>query len=61
MIPLYYDRDADGLPRQLDRNDGRIDRHACRHGSAPTGWCIDYVRKCYLVAAGGLSSEMNRR
>jgi starch phosphorylase len=58
VIPLYYDRDDDGLPRAWI---ARIKR-AIR----TLGWrfnadrmVMDYVRRCYLPAAGGLSCEMN--
>jgi starch phosphorylase len=57
VIPLYYDRDHDGLPR------GWIAR--MKRGIRTLGWrfnadrmVMDYVRECYLPAAGGLSSDM---
>jgi starch phosphorylase len=59
VIPLYYDRDADGLPRQwIERMVESIATLAPRFSAHRM--VTDYVRKCYLVAAGGLSSDMNR-
>jgi starch phosphorylase len=58
VIPLYYDRDFDGLPRAW------IAR--MKHAIRTLGWrfnsdrmVMDYVRHCYLPAAGGLSSRMS--
>jgi starch phosphorylase len=60
VIPLYYDRDADGLPRRwIEMMVESIATLAPRFSAHRM--VTDYVRKCYLVAAGGLSSEMNRR
>jgi starch phosphorylase len=60
VIPLYYDRDADGLPRQwIQMMVESIATLAPRFSAHRM--VQDYVRRCYLVAAGGLSSEMNRR
>lgn len=57
VIPLYYQRDIDGLPR------GWIAR--MKAAIRTLGWRFsadrmvrDYVLKCYLPAAGGLSSTM---
>ncbi len=59
VIPLYYDRDADGLPRQwIDRMVESIATLAPRFSAHRM--VQDYVRKCSLVAAGGLSSDMTR-
>lgn len=59
VVPLYYDRDADGLPH------GWLDR--MKHGIRTLGWrfsadrmVMDYVTKCYIPAAGGMSSDMRR-
>jgi starch phosphorylase len=57
VVPIYYDRDPGGLPRgwlaRMKRSIGTL------------GWrfsadrmVMDYVRNCYLPAAGGVSSEM---
>jgi starch phosphorylase len=58
VVPLYYARDRDGLPR------GWLAR--MKHSIRTLGWrfsadrmVMDYVRKCYLPAAGGVSSDMN--
>ena len=60
VIPLYYDRDADGLPRRwIEMMVESIATLAPRFSAHRM--VQDYVRNCYLVAAGGLSSEMNRR
>jgi len=57
VIPLFYQRDKDGLPR------GWIAR--MKAAIRTLGWRFsadrmvrDYVTKCYLPAAGGLSSKM---
>ncbi len=60
VIPLFYARDADGLPRQwIERMVESIATLAPRFSAHRM--VMDYVRNSYLVAAGGLSSEMNRR
>lgn len=60
VIPLFYDRDADGLPRRwIEMMVESIATLAPRFSAHRM--VMDYVRKCYLVAAGGLSSEMYRR
>jgi starch phosphorylase len=60
VIPLYYERDFDGLPRAWIRRMKRAIR--------TLGWrfnadrmVMDYVRRCYLPAAGGMSCEMTGR
>jgi starch phosphorylase len=57
VIPLYYDRDRDGLPR------GWIAR--MKRAIRTLGWrfsadrmVTDYVLRAYIPAAGGTSSEM---
>jgi starch phosphorylase len=57
VVPLYYQRDADGLPR------GWIAR--MKRAIRTLGWrfnadrmVMDYVQRCYLPAAGGTSCEM---
>ncbi len=60
VVPLFYDRDVDGLPGQwIERMVESIATLAARFSAHRM--VTDYVRKCYLVAAGGLSSEMDRR
>ena len=57
VIPLYYQRDRDGLPR------GWIKR--MKRAIRTLGWrfnadrmVMDYTLKCYVPAAGGTSSDM---
>ncbi|MEZ5543045.1 MAG: alpha-glucan family phosphorylase [Pseudomonadota bacterium] len=59
VIPLYYRRDTDGLPHAWITRMKRSIR--------TLGWRFnadrmvkDYVMKCYLPAAGGVSSDMSR-
>jgi glycogen phosphorylase len=60
VIPLFYERDADGLPRRwIDMMIESITTLAARFSAHRM--VTDYVRHCYLIAAGGLSSDMNRR
>jgi starch phosphorylase len=57
VIPLYYDRDFDGLPRAwIARMKRAIRTLGWRFNS--DRMVMDYVRQCYLPAAGGLSCEM---
>ena len=57
VIPLYYQRDRDGLPRGWIKRMKRTIR--------TLGWrfnadrmVMDYTQKCYVPAAGGESSDM---
>jgi starch phosphorylase len=57
LIPLYYQRDRDGLPRGWVKRMKRTIR--------TLGWrfnadrmVMDYTLKCYIPAAGGTSSEI---
>jgi len=60
VIPLYYDRDIDGLPRQwIKRMMNSISTLAWRFSA--DRMVADYVRHGYLPAAGGLSCDMNIR
>ncbi len=59
VIPLYYQRDHDGLPRGWIKRMKRTIR--------TLGWrfnanrmVMDYTLKCYIPAAGGTSSDMRR-
>ena len=59
VIPLYYQRDRDGLPRGWIRRMKRTIR--------TLGWrfnanrmVMDYTQKCYIPAAGGTSDDMRR-
>jgi starch phosphorylase len=58
VIPLYYDRDIDGLPQQwIKRMMNSISSLAWRFSA--DRMVADYVRTAYLPAAGGLSCEMD--
>lgn len=60
VIPLFYDRDADGLPREwIERMTNSIATLAARFSAHRM--VMDYVQQAYLVAAGGLSSSMDMR
>jgi len=60
VIPLYYDRDIDGLPRHwVKRMMNSISSLAWRFSA--DRMVADYVRHAYLPAAGGLSCDMNVR
>ena len=60
VIPLYYDRDIDGLPRHwIKRMMNSISSLAWRFSAHRM--VIDYVRSTYLPAAGGLSCDMRFR
>jgi starch phosphorylase len=57
VIPLYYDRDIDNLPRHWIRR--------MMNSISTLGWrfsadrmVADYVQQCYLPASGGLSCQM---
>lgn len=58
VIPLYYDRDVDGLPQRWI--------HFMKNSIATLAWrfsahrmVMDYSRTCYVPAAGGLSCELS--
>jgi starch phosphorylase len=59
VIPLYFQRDRDGLPRAWIKRMKRTIR--------TLGWrfnsdrmVMDYTQKCYIPAAGGTTSDMRR-
>ena len=57
VVPMYYDRDVDGLPRHwIKRMMNSISTLAWRFSGHRM--VMDYTRHCYVPAAGGLSSEM---
>ena len=59
VIPLYYQRDRDGLPRAwIARMKSAIRSLGWRFNA--DRMVMDYVTKCYLPAAGGTSSDMSR-
>jgi len=60
VIPLFYERDSDGLPQLwIERMTNSIATLAARFSAHRM--VMDYVQQSYLVAAGGLSSDMNVR
>jgi starch phosphorylase len=58
VIPLYYDRDQDGLPRRWIARMKRAIRTLGWRFSADR-MVMDYVRESYIPAAGGTSCDMN--
>lgn len=60
VIPLYYDRDASGLPRRwIARQKNALRSLAWRFNA--DRMVMDYVQNGYLPAAGGVSCLMPRR
>ena len=59
VIPLYYNRDQDGLPRRWIARIKRAIRTLGWRFSADR-MVADYVLKAYIPAAGGTSSDMAR-
>jgi starch phosphorylase len=59
VVPLYYDRDAEGLPRGWIRRVKRAIRTLAWRYNADR-MVKDYVEQCYLPAAGGETSRMPR-
>ena len=60
VIPLFYDRDVDGLPRGwIRRMTNSISTLAWRFSAHRM--VADYARTCYVPAAGGLSCDMSVR
>ncbi|MBX3411633.1 MAG: alpha-glucan family phosphorylase [Pirellulales bacterium] len=60
IIPLYYDRDIDGLPRGwIKMMMNSISSLAWRFSAHRM--VMDYVRSAYLPAAGGVSCDMSTR
>jgi len=57
VIPLYYNRDTDGLPRQWIARMKRAIRTLGWRFSADR-MVADYVTRAYVPAAGGTSSEL---
>ncbi len=57
VIPLYYERDHDGLPRGWIKRMKRTIRTLGWRFSADR-MVMDYALKCYVPAAGGTSSAM---
>jgi starch phosphorylase len=59
VVPLYYDRDRDGLPREWIARMKRAIRTLGWRFSAER-MVMDYVLKAYIPAAGGTSSDTSR-
>ena len=59
VIPLYYDRDRDGLPRGWIARMKRAIRTLGGRFSADR-MVMDYVLNSYIPAAGGTSSDVGR-
>jgi starch phosphorylase len=57
VVPLYYDRDRDGLPREWIARMKRAIRTLGWRFSAHR-MVMDYVLKAYIPAAGGTSSDV---
>jgi len=57
VVPLYYQRDRDGLPRGWIKRMKRAIRTLGWRFSADR-MVMDYTSKCYVPAAGGTSSDM---
>jgi len=57
VIPLYYDRDSDGLPIKWLRRMKRSIRTLAWRFNADR-MVMDYVKLCYIPAAGGVSAAM---
>jgi glycogen phosphorylase len=60
VVPLFYDRDSDGLPRRwIQMMMNSISSLAWRFSAHRM--VMDYAKACYVPAAGGLSCDMNVR
>jgi glycogen phosphorylase len=57
LIPLYYQRDRDGLPRGWIKRMKRTIRSLGWRFNADR-MVMDYTQRCYIPAAGGISSEI---
>jgi starch phosphorylase len=57
VVPMYYERDASGVPRRWVSRMKRAITTLAAHFNADR-MVRDYVRHCYLPAAGGLTSGM---
>jgi starch phosphorylase len=60
VIPLYYQRDRDGLPRGWIKRMKRTIRTLGWRFSAAR-MVMDYTLKCYIPASGGTSSDMSAK
>jgi starch phosphorylase len=59
VVPIYYDRNRDGLPRGWIARMKRAIRTLGGRFSADR-MMMDYVLNCYIPAAGGTSSDVSR-
>jgi starch phosphorylase len=60
VVPLFYERDADGLPREwINMMMNSIASLAWRFSAHRM--VMDYARSCYVPAAGGVSCDMTNR
>jgi starch phosphorylase len=60
VVPLFYERDVDGLPRHwIERMMNSISSLGWRFSA--DRMVADYVHKAYLTASGGVSCEMTQR
>ena len=57
VVPMFYDRDRDGLPREWIARMKRAIRTLGWRFSAHR-MVMDYVLKSYIPAAGGTSSDV---
>jgi hypothetical protein len=60
VVPLYYDRDPDGLPAKWVSRIKRAIRTLGWRFSAER-MVVDYVNKAYIPAAGGTSTDLPTR
>jgi starch phosphorylase len=60
VVPLYYERDPDGLPARWVSRMKRAIRTLGWRFSAER-MVVDYVKKAYIPAAGGTSSDLTAR
>ena len=60
VIPIFYDRDSDGLPREwIKMMMNSISSLAWRFSAHRM--VMDYAKACYVPAAGGVSCDMTNR
>ena len=50
VVPLFYDRDADGLPAGMDRHDEELHPRARPPPSPATAWSRQYAERFYVPA-----------
>jgi starch phosphorylase len=57
VVPLFYERDKDGIPNEWVARMKRSIRTLAWRFNADR-MVMDYVRSCYIPAAGGVSCAM---